>query len=157
MEQINYKLLIIIIGIAILFSCRKEDKKATPPVTAVISNNIKLDEFSDFPPEIDGCACTYAKDSVDLSSEKYIYVSNHAKIAFLKINGVLTKFTLTAEKRINSTDFIKKYISTNYKLIILIKAGRQTGDESWLNTGLIKIFDKNGKTISQTFYGECGC
>jgi hypothetical protein len=37
------------------------------------------------------------------------------------------------------------------------KDGIQNGDETWLKTGTIKLTDKNGKTITKTFYGECGC
>lgn len=33
----------------------------------------------------------------------------------------------------------------------------QNGDETWLKTGVIKLTDKKGHTVSTTFYGECGC
>ncbi len=42
-------------------------------------------------------------------------------------------------------------------MTIEVKDGIQSGDETSLKSGTISLTYKNGKTITRTFYGECGC
>ena len=121
------------------------------------SREITIDTFSAFPPEIDGCSCYFSNDSIEFKKRHYIYMNNYAETSFLKINGNLTKFTQTNFKQIHSLNTIARYKSDNYEMTIESKNGIQNGDETSLETGTIKLTDKNGKTIRKTFYGECGC
>lgn len=84
-------------------------------------------------------------------------MNDYAQTSFLKINGVLTKFTQTDFKEIDSTLTIAKAKNDKYEMTIETKDGKQNGDETYLKTGTIKLTDKNGTTITKTFYGECGC
>jgi hypothetical protein len=118
---------------------------------------IRIDTFSTFPDEIDGCSCYFSNDSTEFKQGKYIYMNNYAKISFMKINGMLTKFTQTEFKVKDKTTVIAKFISGKYDLIIEVKRGEQNGDETTLQSGTIKLSDKKGKTVTTTFYGECGC
>ncbi len=118
---------------------------------------LTIDTFGVFPPEIDGCSCYFSNDSSEFEQRMYIYADNYAETSFLKINGVMTKFVRTDFKEINSTTNIIKAKSENYELIIQTIDGKQSGDETWLNTGTIKLTDMNGTSISRDFYGECGC
>lgn len=116
-----------------------------------------IDSFSTFPPEIDGCSCYFSNDPTEFKKGEYIYMNDYAQISFLKINGILTKFTQTDVNEIDSLNTIAKYKSANYEMSIETKDGIQNGDETWLKTGTIKLTDKEGKTLTTAFYGECGC
>ena len=118
---------------------------------------LNIDTFSTFPPEIDGCSCYFSNDSTAFKKAEYIYVDDYAQISFLKINGVLTKFTRTAFQEVGSLNGIAIYKADKYIMTIESKDGMQNGDETWLKTGTIKLTDNNGTTITKTFYGECGC
>ncbi len=118
---------------------------------------LTIDTFSTFPPEIDGCSCYFSNDSTEFRKSEYIYINDYAQTSFLKISGVLTKFTQTDFKEIDSLNVKAEYKSDNYEMLIESKDSIQNGDETWLKTGTITLTDKKGKTITKTFYGECGC
>ena len=118
---------------------------------------LTIDTFSTFPPEIDGCSCYFSNDSTEFKKGEYIYVNDYAQTSFLKINGVLTKFTQTDFKKIDSISVKAKYKSDNYEMTIESKDGIQNGEETWLKTGIIKLTNKKGKTVTKKFFGECGC
>lgn len=118
---------------------------------------LTIDTFSTFPPEIDGCSCYFSNDSIEFKKGEYIYMNDFAQTSFLKINGVLIKFTQTEFNEVDKTSTIAKAKSDQFEMTIEIYDGIQSGDETSLKSGTIKLMDKNGKTIIQTFYGECGC
>ena len=118
---------------------------------------LTVDTFSTFPPEIDGCSCYFSTDSIAFKKNEYIYINDFAQTSFLKINGVLTKFIKTDFKQIGSLNIKAKYINDNYEMTIEFRDGVQNGDETWLKTGTINLTNKKGRTITKTFYGECGC
>lgn len=120
-------------------------------------NSITIDTFSVFPPEIDGCSCYFSNDSNQFKTGQFIYVNDFSSVSFLKINGVITKFTQTYFKKVNENKTIAKAKSSQFELILEINDGIQNGDETMLKVGIIKLIDKKGKTITKTFYGECGC
>lgn len=117
---------------------------------------LRIDTFSTFPDEIDGCSCYFSNDSTEFQQGKYIYMNDYAEISFMKINGKLTKFSQTEFKEVNKT-IVAKFISKKYDLNIEVKRGKQNGEETTLQSGTIKLNDKRGNTITITFYGECGC
>ncbi len=136
--------------------CELDSNKTVDTFTRA-ENEFTIDTFSTFPPEIDGCSCYFSNDSTEFKKGEYIYMNDYAQTSFLKVNGVLTKFAQTDFKEIDSLNVIAKYKSDNYEMTIESKDGIQNGDETWLKTGVIKLTDKKGKTITKTFYGECGC
>jgi hypothetical protein len=133
-----------------------QTKSITNPTTSEIE--IIIDTFSTFPPEIDGCSCYFSNDSKEFKKHQYIFMNDYAEITFLKINGTLTKFKQGEFKQINKVTSISKAFNELYELTIQVKDGKQSGDEAWTKTGTIKLtHKKSGKTITRTFYGECGC
>ena len=149
-----------LVMLTLLLTCGQNNSNKSVAQTdniVVDKQVITIDTFSTFPPEIDGCSCYFSNDSTELKKGEYIYVNDYAESSFLKINGVLTKFNQTEFKVIDSLNIIVKYKSDNYKLIIESKDGIQNGDETWIKTGTITLTDKKGKTVTKTFYGECGC
>lgn len=118
---------------------------------------LKIDTFSTFPPEIDGCSCYFSNDSIDFKNSTYIFANDFAQISFLKINGFMTKFTQIDFKKIDEANTYVQYKSEEYEMTIEVKSGKQSGDETQLKTGTIKLTDKKGSTLIKDFYGECGC
>ncbi len=152
--------LLTAVTVLLLFACGQSnpDKSATQ-TTSIKPNELTLsiDTFSTFPPEIDGCSCYFSNDSTELKKGEYIYMNDYAETSWLKINGVLTKFTQTDFKEVDSLNVKAKYKSDHYEMTIESKVGIQNGDETWLKTGIIKLTNKKGESITKTFYGECGC
>lgn len=116
-----------------------------------------IDTFSTFPPEIEGCSCNFSNNPEEFKKGEYIYINDYADISFLKINGILTRFTQTDFTNVDSTTTIVKAKSEPYELIIEVKEGKQSGEESSFKSGTIKLTDKHNKTVTKTFFGECGC
>jgi hypothetical protein len=130
------------------------EKENEPPK---INQFLVIETFSAIPPEIDGCSCTFSNDSIEYKKGKYIYANDLGSISFLKINGNLTKFDMTEFKEVNSSTTIVKAKNDLYEIIVTVLEGKQTGEETSSKTGTIKLIDKKGRTITKTFYGECGC
>lgn len=148
------------IMLSFLFSCGQpnSDKgSSTVDSLSKSSQTLTLDTFSTYPPEVDGCICHFSNDSTEFTKGEYIYMNDFAQTSFLKINGILTKFIQTDFKEINVTTIVAKAKSDNYEMTIEMIDDTQVGDESWSKTGTIKLTDNKGKTITKTFYGECGC
>ena len=148
------------VTLTFLFACGQSNSNKSVSQTENIKSDdqaLTIDTFSTFPPEIDGCSCYFSNDSTEFKKDEYVYMNDYAQISFLKINGVLTKFTQTDFKEIDSLNVKAKYKSDNYEMTIDTKDGIQNGDETWVKTGTIKLTDKKGKTVTKTFYGECGC
>lgn len=152
---------------SILFLCGLVSCKRNDAVTPVNQNSVNktitktqpfaVTSFSNVPKEIDGCACYFSKESIEFKNNKYVYVNDFAETSFVTINDTLIKFTQTAYRKADTTAAVAKYISRNYKMMILVKDNQTTGKESASKTGVIKITDAKGKSVKQTFYGKCGC
>ena len=143
-----------------LFACGENNSiQNSQPANAKSPDEqaLTIDTFSTFPREIDGCSCYFSNDSTEFNRHVYVYMNNYGKISFLKINGVLTKFTQSESKEVNETTTVTKAKSEDYEMTIEVVDGIQNGEETWLKTGTIKLTDKNGNTVTKTFYGECGC
>ncbi len=155
----NLPTFLTVIMLTFLFACGQSNtnEKANNAVSNTDNRTLSIDTFSTFPPEIDGCSCYFSNDSTELQKHNYIYANDYAETSFLKINGVMIKFTQTDFKEIDSLNVKAKYKSDNYELTIESKDGIQNGDETRLKSGIIKLTDKKGKTLTKTFYGECGC
>lgn len=148
------------ITLTLLFACGRSHSDKTSKQSDNIRPNqqtFTIDTFTTFPPEIEGCSCYFSNDSTDFKKGKYIYMNDYGQTSFIKINGVLTKFIQTEFNEIDSLHKKVKYKSDNYKMTVEYKDRLQNGYETWINTGIIKLKDKEGKTITKSFYGECGC
>lgn len=143
-----------------LLACGQSNasKNITPAdIPTTMEQPFTIDTFSTFPPEIEGCSCYFSNDSAEFKKRAYVYMNDYAQTSFLKINGVLTSFTLTDSKQVSETKTITKAKSDNYEMTMEVIDSIQNGDETWLKTGTIRLTDKAGKTITKPFYGECGC
>jgi len=152
---------LLVITLTLMFACRQKPKTMTIDMTTVTNSEkvetFKIDTFSTFPAEIDGCSCYFSNNSTEFKKGEYIYVNDFAETSFIKINGVLTKFKQTEYKKINKTTIVAKFKSDNYEMTIEVVDVKQSGEETSLKKGTIKLTNKKGKTITKNFYGECGC
>lgn len=160
------KHLLFIFILLFMISCsNSKEKKFNNIQQDTISNvvqsaekqTIKIETFSTFPTEIDGCSCCFSNNVTEFKKGEYIYMNDFAQISFMKIDGVLTKFTLTDFQNIDSLNIKAKYKSDNYELIIESKDENQKDSETTIKTGTIKLTNKKGAIVSRRFYGECSC
>ena len=150
--------------LAITISCKKAEinqeniieKVIISTTKKVVEKKISLENFSTFPPEIDGCSCYFSKNSIDFAKEQYIFANDFAETSFLKINGKFIKFTQISKIDMKTYEKIK-YQSEEYEMNLELKQGKQNGDETTLQSGKLNVKDKNGNETETEFYGECGC
>lgn len=163
MKMIFSALFLTVIVTVLLTSCGQGSNGGNAATTDTVKSKatettpLVIDTFSTFPPEIDGCSCYFAADSKAFQAKAYIYISDFDKISFLKINGTLTRFTLVETKVVSQTKSIITGKSDNYDITVEVNSTKQSGDETMGKTGTITLKDKTGKTITKTFFGECGC
>ena len=145
------KLLTLVCSSLIFISCAKEKAEAQKPETFTVNT------FTDLPPEIDGCSCTFSEDSVSYAKEKYIYANNFAATSFIKINGKLIELTETEHSNPDSLTTVSKSTGGGYKVEIKAKVFRTVDLEYNEMKGTMAIKSKKGKTVTKTIYGGCGC
>lgn len=144
---------------ALLFACGQNtgDKKTSavenPPPAA---DQIVIDTFSTFPPEIDGCACYFSNDETEFKKQVYIYVDNFEKTAWITLNGTLTEFELDKTETVSEKRAVSTYKNDRFELIIDLK---QTGqvEETWQFMGTMTVKSASGKELAKNLVGECGC
>ena len=120
-------------------------------------NSFTIDTFSTFPPEVDGCACYFSNNETEFNSKKkYIYADDYGNNAFVSINGVMTKFTLSKSDTLPGKHSIELWINDKFELTIDIQQVGQI-DETWQQQGTLKLKSKDGQSITKNIYGECGC
>lgn len=119
---------------------------------------LTIDTFSYIPPDVEGCTCFYSNDSIQHSKRIYIYAANLDSVSYLKINGVLTKFSKVVNtKMVNSSNREVTICNDLYEIIIHSIHGKPLGDEVWEVIGTITLKDKFGNIVRRKFYGDCGC
>lgn len=120
----------------------------------VLPNNAKLETFA-FPAEVEGCSCYFAKDKQDFEQEKYVYVDEFGKNAFLKSEGKMLKIPLKKED-FEGENFKRKI--QNKEISVEID-GRKIKDmeEVMMFEGNMTVTYKTGEKITTPIYGECGC
>ena len=87
--------------------------------------------------------CTFSKCRIYRNFN--IYINEYIQTSFLKINGVLTKFTQTDLNKLDHKTVFLKAKSTNFNLTIEVKDEIKNGDEKWLKSGEIILTNKNGQ------------
>lgn len=142
----------------VLLGCGQNSQHSNVPP----SDNIKLQEmelsidtFSTFPAEIDGCACYFSNNEKEFLNHTYIYADDYRDIAFISINGVMTKFKLSTSD-ISADRTIETFINDEYRVTVNVKQVGQL-DETVQKEGALTITHKDGKEIIKKIYGECGC
>lgn len=123
----------------------------------ILKDSLYIGYFSEHPSEIDGCSNIYSSDLENYTQRRFIYMGNLDSLAFMKINGSMIRFTLTASEETNEHKWTYTFSSSNYDLIVEEYYDERTGDEVWTNYGIITLSDNQGKTTKLSFVGEGGC
>ena len=117
---------------------------------------IGIDRFNDFPDEINGCACYYSANKTDFIKGSYIYADNYQEHAYVSVNGKMMLFTLLSTTDVSEGYWVKTYSNSEYVLTVDSFEVWQV-NQTWLQKGIMTLTSKDGKTIKETIYGECGC
>ena len=160
------KKIILTLFVLLLVNCSKEGKinleqpsriktsSVILPVEKTAVENPKLETFG-FPKEVEGCSCYFAKNKEDFDAEKYVYIDDYGKNAYLKSEGKMIKIPM------KDADFHpEKFSKTveNKELSVKIE-GKKIKDleEVMMFEGTMTVDYKNGEQITTPVYGECGC
>jgi hypothetical protein len=149
--KIFVKLIVVLICILSSFNVNAQNKNSINKVDSV--KKIVLEYFNEIPDELDGCLCYFSKSKSEFIKNHYLLINDFSNIAFLKINGVLTRFELEKFDEANNVFY---YINPNYKMKIQItKTDTDSTDEVDLY-GVILIETENMKNET-SFFGKCIC
>ncbi|MHA3789359.1 hypothetical protein ACX0HA_14205 [Flavobacterium hauense] len=117
---------------------------------------ITVDRFKDFPEEIDGCACYFSANKEDFINGSYIYADTYHDHAYISINGQMMQFKLKSYTDVTEGYWVKIYTNDDYEVTLDSEEVLQV-DETWQQKGTMSIKSKDGKSVKETIYGECGC
>ncbi len=132
-----------------------------PKVVQPKAKPITVQNFSQFPSEIDGCSCYFSSNKEAFNQKKYIIVTNLDSLAFMTINNQKTRLKLISSgvepNTFTNFNHVEVFGNKEYKVIIDIKYQKNTDSEVWIDEGTITITRKDGQKLVTKFYGECGC
>jgi hypothetical protein len=135
------------IGKGRLETQKKEVKKA-----------LKIDTFSEFPPEISSCACYSSNNKDEFKAHKFIYANDYGVNAFISVNGKMIKFKLQKVNKLKNNHTISIGISEDKQYTLIIDS-IETGqiDETTQDKGILTLKSKDGREVIKNIVGECGC
>lgn len=150
----------VTIALAFLFfSCNQGGNSAEATALSSPAPSVKtlaLGVFSDFPPEIDGCACYFSAGQEAFGRREWIYADDYVNTAFLSIDGRMTKFNLTDASTPSDIRTVKTFRNDAYELTLdLTQLGQL--DETWQHQGKLTLRSADGTVVTRDIYGECGC
>lgn len=116
---------------------------------------LKLDTFG-FPAEVDGCSCYFAENKKDFEAQKFIYVDDYMKKAFISIGQQQIQFPMK-DGTFNPENFSRKLKNSDYKIELKGKNIKEMY-EVFMFEGTMTVENlKTGAKTSSRIYGECGC
>jgi hypothetical protein len=121
------------------------------------NKTIEIGAFTTFPEEITGCSCYVTADSTTYKNGEYIFMSDMAEVAYMKLDGEMVRFTREKEPEIKEATHTTDYHSEEYDITVEMTHGMRTGYEVWNVYGLIQVNDREGNSTATEFFGECGC
>ncbi len=142
-----------------LIACNQHPSPETPTdkeeADTLKKHNIILNTFSSSP-ETDSCTCIYSVDSIAYQHHEYICAYDLETKAYLKINDRFNVFTQT-EYAVVGNSSVTRFNNDHYEVMLELKDIKETGNESTVQWGSIRINDKNGNSLITPFYGGCAC
>jgi len=153
--------------VVMLVGCNQQQKEAAKEqaremfdslmVGSLPDKTIAIGSFTEFPEDITGCSCYVTADSANYKNGEYIFMSDMAEVAYMKLDGELVRFTRVKEPEIKEATHTTAYHSEDYDIVVEMTHGKRTGYEVWNTYGLIQVKDRMGTTTTTEFFGECGC
>lgn len=158
----NFLLIFAISALAV--SCKKEsssadstqsaDQQSIQKTDAAKYNDFQLESFG-FPDDIAGCSCYFASDKENFENEKFVYIDDYGKNAYIKLKGQQVIIPVT-DGDFNVDNFEKNVDGNGYKIQI---KGRKIKEmyEVMMFEGTMTVENSEGKKATTPIYGECGC
>ncbi|MGZ5197547.1 MAG: hypothetical protein ACXWVZ_06570 [Kaistella sp.] len=123
--------------------------------TVTVKSTLRLETFP-MPAEVEGCSCYFAENKANYENEKYVYVDDYGKSAYIKIDGKMIKIPMQ-EDDLDPSNFTKNIENSDYKINLSGKKINEM-DETMMFQGTMTVKDKKtGDRFSTPIYGECGC
>lgn len=117
---------------------------------------ISIGHFDNIPDSIEGCGDFYLLDSSDLSSNKYVFVSELSKLGAIMLNGRCVYLDKNEVLSKESDDSFKDvYIRDNFKVVLDAKRYKEY-DEGGFYKGTLTI-SVGDSTIVYQVHGQTGC
>lgn len=157
-KQAGFTGMIAFLFICIFSAC---NNTVSPEPTGSVSRDsmkrqaILIDGFT-VSPETDSCACFFSVDSSAYSSQHYIFAYDLSTIAYMKIDGAMTKFKQT-EYAVIGAGSLTTFEGNDLKVFLELKDVKKTGEEATLQWGSIRVMDKYGNAVITPFFGACLC
>jgi len=161
------KILVYGFSLMMIISCKKENtvsENSIPTETIKVdsasskilqtSDELNLQTFG-FPPEVDGCSCYFSKNKEDFENEKYIYIDDYGKTAYIKMDNKLHKIAMKNDD-FDPENFQKEIKNEDQSIKISGKKVKEL-EEVMMFEGTMEVSLKNGKKSTVPIYGECGC
>lgn len=125
--------------------------------TIKVSKEISIGDVYELDIEVEGAGCFYAKNKKDYNNNKCIFTTSYKNYdAVMNINNELQKLELVKTDSIS--DKISKSIYKNNSYLITIQTEiTEVIDYSSTEKGTIEVEKKDGKKVSTTLFGGCGC
>ncbi|MBK0404895.1 hypothetical protein I5M27_18030 [Adhaeribacter sp. BT258] len=118
----------------------------------------ELDVLAEFPPEMYGCSCYFARNQQEFKKEQYIYINDYAETSIISVNGKLNKLVLKYQSDSLAKEKFYVYANTDYELKVTKEKSRDVAEEvSKIEGQLILKEIKTGTTKRYFYTGECGC
>ncbi len=132
----------------------KVEKKTQNPTS---EKKLIISTLTKWPDEITGCSCSFSKSKADFKEKKYIYVGDFENKVFMMINGKQEQFKLEKSNVSTSPDTpTETWSNENYLFTYSIKKVSQSGETQQFH-GTLTLKSKDGQSVKQNIYGECGC
>ena len=135
-----------------------ETKKPEVEDESIINNSPTVDVavYTEYPEEIDGCACYFSKTATELKAGQYIFMTNYEKKAYMTLDGKMRVFDLIDSKDGANGKLTETWKNENYDMVV---TSSETGqiDETWQKIGSISIQTKDKNATVIKVVGECGC
>mgnify|MGYP000902863125 CR=1 FL=1 len=161
------KILVYGLSLIMIIGCKKEnpvsENSTQKEIVKIEAGSEKASEFSDdlnlqtfgFPAEVDGCSCYFSKNKEDFENEKYIYIDDYGKTAYLKMDNKLHKIVMKNDD-FDPENFQKEIKNEDLSIKISGKKVKEL-EEVMMFEGSMVLTLKNGKKSTVPIYGECGC
>lgn len=147
---------IILFVLSVPFSSCSNNKSPVKENKASTNAGINIDNFSEFPPEIEGCSCLFSSNENDFESGKFFYADDYQGTAYISINGEKKQFTLRNSHKVSDGHHIRTWTSSEFEATLEYKQVGQV-EEIWQQKGTMRIKTRDREDLIKEFYGECGC
>jgi hypothetical protein len=129
----------------------------TEEETVIIPLQLSIDSFTEFPSEIDSCACYFSKTLDEFNKGEYIYMDDYgSKNAFMKLDGEMTKLNVDYSTWEDSGNGAIGLSNETYAILLTFQEVSKL-DETFQKEGTLTIINNDLQEIAILFFGECGC